>query len=140
MARGVRDWCENFFTCNRHKTQELSCASMQPIYIGEPFERVAINIIGPLPKTESGNRYIPTVVDHFTKKVETYALANRKASTIALVFFKKFLSLYGVSYVLNTDQGLTSNLICLKSFVKCSISSRRGQLRITYSAMDKWSA
>ena len=36
---------------------------MQPIYTREPFERVAMDIIGPLPKTDCANRYILTVVD-----------------------------------------------------------------------------
>ena len=37
-----------------------------PIYTGEPFECVAINIIGSLPRTARNNRYILTVVDHIT--------------------------------------------------------------------------
>ena len=48
---------------------------MQPIYTRKPFERVAIDIIGPLPKANRGIRYILTVVDHFTKHVKTFALA-----------------------------------------------------------------
>ena len=49
---------------------------MQPIYTREPFERVAMDIIGQLPKTNRGNRSILTVVDHVSKHVEAYALAD----------------------------------------------------------------
>ena len=78
---------------------------MQPIYIGELFERVAMDIIGPLPKTDCGNRYILTVVDHFTIHVVAYALADQKAMTVARVLLNEYVSRYGVSYLLHTDQG-----------------------------------
>ena len=64
---------------------------MQPIYTGEPFERVAMDIIGPLPKTGRGNRYILTVVDHFAKHVEAIALADQEATTIARVCLNEFV-------------------------------------------------
>ena len=78
---------------------------MQPIYTGEPFEHVAMDIIGPLPKTDCGNRYILTVVDHFTKHVGAYAVADQEATTVARVFLDEVVSRYGVPYVLHTDQG-----------------------------------
>ena len=78
---------------------------MQPIYTGEPFERVTMDIIGPLPITDRGNRYIFTVVDHFTKQVEAYALADQEATIVAQDFLNEFVSRYGVPYVLHTDQG-----------------------------------
>lgn len=94
--RDVHDWCEKCPTCNRHKTQQQNSAPMQPIYTKEPFERVAIDIIGQLPKTEHGNRYILSMVDHFTKHVKAYALADQESVTVARVFLNEFVSRYGV--------------------------------------------
>ena len=105
MSRDVRDWCEKCSTYNRHKTQQQHRALMQPIYTGEPFERVAMDIIGPLPKTDRGNRYILTVVDHVTKQLEAYALADPKAARVARVLLNEFVSRFGVLYVLHIDQG-----------------------------------
>ena len=59
---------------------------MQPIYTGEPFERVAMGIIGPLPRSTRGNRYILTVVDHFSKHAEAYPIADQEAVTVARAF------------------------------------------------------
>ena len=78
---------------------------MQPIYTGEPFERVAMDIIGPLPKIDRENSYILTVVDHFTKHVDAYALADQEAVTFARVFLNEFVSQYLVPYVLHIHQG-----------------------------------
>ena len=105
MTRDVRDWCEKCPTCNCHKTRQQNRAPMQPIYTGEPFERVAMDTIGPLPKTDRGNHYILTVVLYFTKHVEAYALADQGATTVARVFPNDFVSRYGVPYVLHTDHG-----------------------------------
>ena len=86
LSKDVKEWCAKCPTCNRQKTQGRNRGALQPIYTGEPFERVAINIIGPLPRTPRGNRYILTVVDHFTKHVEAYALQDQEAITVARVF------------------------------------------------------
>ncbi|MCP6726113.1 transposase family protein, partial [Klebsiella pneumoniae] len=64
-----------------------------------------MDIIGPISRTERGNRYILTVVDHFTKHVEAYALPDQEAITIARVFLNEFIARFGVPYVIHTDQG-----------------------------------
>ena len=66
-----------------------------------------MDIVGPLPRTQSGNRYILTVVDHFTKHAEAYALPDQEAVTIARVFLIEFISRFGVQYIIHTDQAAT---------------------------------
>lgn len=86
---------------------------MKPIYKGEPFEWVAMDIIGPLPITERRNLYILTVVDHSTKHAEAYAVQDQEATTVALAFIHEFVARYGVQYVIHTDHGTNfeSNLL-----------------------------
>ena len=69
---------------------------LTPIYTAEPFERVAMDIIGPLPRTARDYRYIRTVFDHFTKHAEAYALHDQVAATAARVFLNEFVARYGV--------------------------------------------
>ena len=64
-----------------------------------------MDIVGPLPRTQRGNRYILTVVDRFTKHAEAYALPDQNAVTIARVFLNEFISRFGVPYIIHTDQG-----------------------------------
>ena len=64
-----------------------------------------MDIIGPLRKTERGNRYILNVVDHFTTHVEAYALQDQEATTVARAFLNQFVACYGVACVNHTDQG-----------------------------------
>ena len=44
--------------------------------MGAPLERVAMDILGPLPVTERGNRYVLVIGDYFTKWVESGAYAG----------------------------------------------------------------
>jgi len=53
-----------------------------------------MDILGPLPTTSAGNRYL-LVIDCFTKWVEAFPLKNIKANTIADVFVKQVISRYG---------------------------------------------
>ena len=64
-----------------------------------------MDIVGPLPRTQRGHRYILTVVDHFTKHAEASVLPDQEAVTIAHVFLNEFISRFGVPYIIHTDQG-----------------------------------
>ena len=44
----------------------------QQYRVGASFERIAIDITGPLPMTETGNRYILVVSNYFTRWVTAY--------------------------------------------------------------------
>ena len=61
-------------TCN------LSCNFMQ----------VGIDLIGPLPTTDSGNRYIVTLVDYFSKWPEAAPLPNKTAVGVASFLYELF--------------------------------------------------
>ena len=85
-----------------------------------------MDIICPLQLTPRGNRYILTVVDHFTKHVETYALHNQEAITVARVFINEFVACYGVPYIIHTDQGTNFGSILFKEICKIlNISNTR---------------
>jgi len=50
--------------------------------------QVGIDLIGPLPKTERGNRYIVTLVDFFSKWPEAEPLQDKTAKSVALFLYK----------------------------------------------------
>ena len=66
------------------------------------MERIALDFMGPFPKTKAGNRY---VLNYFTKWTEAYALSNQEASTVASVLVNEFISRYGVPAEIHSDQG-----------------------------------
>lgn len=50
--------------------------------------QVGIDLVGPLPRTAKGNRYIVTLVDYFSKWPEAEAVTNKSANSVALFLYK----------------------------------------------------
>ena len=53
--------------------------------------QVGIDLIGPLPKTSRGNRYVVTLVDYFSKWPEAAPLPDKTAQGIAMFLFELFV-------------------------------------------------
>ena len=69
------------------------------------MERIAVDIMGPLPQTNDGNLYIMVVGDYFSKWTEAYPLKNHTAQTVADVLVEQFVARFGVMRSLHSDQG-----------------------------------
>lgn len=72
--------------------------------LGEPFQKIQIDCVGPLPVTKARNVYILTVLCTATRYPEAFALRNIKATTICETL-KDFFSHYGFPIIIQTDQG-----------------------------------
>jgi hypothetical protein len=63
----------------RKMNKSRSHAPLGGVQTGAPMERVAMDILGPLPLTYQGNRYVLVVMDLFTKWTEAYPLPDQEA-------------------------------------------------------------
>ena len=101
----VEDHCRSCKKCGeRNAPGKLPRARLGACPSGYPMERVAMDVVGPLPKTNCGNRFILVVNDYFTKWPEAYAITNNAAETIARKLVEKWIPRYGVMQHLHTDQ------------------------------------
>ena len=102
----VKVWCGQCDVCAVRKGPSRKIKAPLATYVvGLPMERVAIDVLGPLPVSESGNRYILIAMDYFTKWPEAYALPNQEAQTMAKVLVDQFVSRFGAPAQLHSDQG-----------------------------------
>ena len=62
-----------------------------------------MDIVGSLPETKSGNLYILTIQDNFTKYSLAIPLSNHQPGTIAHAFVKKFICIFGSPKGILTD-------------------------------------
>ena len=69
------------------------------------MERVAVDIMGPVPQTDNGNLYILVLGDYFSKWTEAFPLKDHTAQTVADVLVEQFVSRFGVMRSLHSDQG-----------------------------------
>ena len=60
----------------------------------ELFQRISIDIVGPLPITEKGNRYIVTAMDYFTKWLEVRAIKTANAEEVLNFIYKDIICTY----------------------------------------------
>ena len=71
--RDVEDFCRCCDPCAARKGPPgCSHAPLQQFHVGAPMERVAVDVVGPLPRSEKGNRYVLSAIDYFTKWPEAY--------------------------------------------------------------------
>ena len=104
--RDVHKWCSSCEVCGSRKgPNKKNRGKMGHVKAGFPMERVALDIMGPLPRSDRGNRYLLVLSDYFTKWVEAYSIPNQEATTIARKVVEEFICRFGVPLAIHTDQG-----------------------------------
>lgn len=107
MGRDIRSYCSQCDSCLRRKTPKHKRPAPLQVFeeVTRPFERTAMDIMGPLPVTALGNKYILVFCDHLTKYSEAIPLRDQKAETVAKEFVEKIVLRHGVPTQLLTDRG-----------------------------------
>ena len=85
LRKDVSEYCRTCHTCQvvGKPNQKIPHAPLCPIpAFDEPFSRILIDCVGPLPKTKSGNQYLLTIMCTSTRFPEAVPLRNIKAKTI----------------------------------------------------------
>ena len=106
LQSDVLEWIKSCPTCCARKNPpRMNRAELENIRVGEPLERVGMDITGPFPVTKYGNKYILVVMDYFTKWVEAYPIPDQESSTVARCLVNNFISRFGIPKILLTDRG-----------------------------------
>lgn len=72
---------------------------------GAGFEKVALDLVGPFPTTEVGNKWILTMQCLLTKFCIGAPLPDATVATVANAFLKRLICVHGTPKVVLTDQG-----------------------------------
>lgn len=70
-----------------------------------PFEIIAMDLIGPLPRSKSGHRWLLVITDFLTKYVILQPFREATAAAISKFVDKYIFTVYGVPRVVMTDNG-----------------------------------
>ena len=105
MKADIIQYVRTCRTCQQNQRRKGE-APLEPIQKHPiPFYQVGIDIVGPLPRTLTGKRYIVVAVDHFTKWVEARALHDATAQSIVPFIYEEIICRHGVPEVLSSDRG-----------------------------------
>src|SRR6266511_3353142 len=69
------------------------------------FERWEVDIVGPLPITREGNRYIVVAMDYFSRWPEARLLKTANADTVAMFLYEEIICRFGAPRTLQSDRG-----------------------------------
>ncbi|KAA3676603.1 uncharacterized protein DEA37_0004881, partial [Paragonimus westermani] len=98
--------CPSCETCSVIKNRTpCSRAPLEPVVTEHPGHRVDVVIVGSLPVTRRGIRYILVLVDYFTKWSEAVSTEQQDACTVATTIINEWIVRYGAPIMLHSDQG-----------------------------------
>lgn len=107
MYRDVHQTCDNCEECARFKgCNKPIKPPLQPLpTVEQPFDRIAMDCIGPLPQSEEGYRFIVVFVDSLTRWPIAVPTYNITAETIARVLIDHVVSQHGCPRSILSDLG-----------------------------------
>lgn len=114
LRRDVAKYCRTCHICQvaGKPNQVLKKAPLQPIVpLTEPFKKVIIDCVGPMPKTKKGNQFLLTIMCATTRYPEAIPLKKIGTKDVVNVLLK-FFTQYGIPKYVQSDQGtnFTSSL------------------------------
>jgi hypothetical protein len=108
MYNDIRSYIETCDNCQRRGPTTRK-EELLPLKVGAPFDKIGIDIKGPLPLTTKRNRYIVVAMDYFTKWPEAQAIPDAKAETVAKFVFESIICRHGVPKEILSDRGTSFN-------------------------------
>nr|XP_040058772.1 uncharacterized protein LOC120834693 isoform X2 [Gasterosteus aculeatus aculeatus] len=105
VKKAVQDYCQICPQCQKTAPKVNYQNPLIPLPIIDiPFQRVAMDIVGPLPKSSRGHRFILVIMDYATRYPEAVPLRTASAKAVARELFLLF-SRVGIAKEVLTDQG-----------------------------------
>ena len=102
-VRGVVRSCE---VCQAAKSGgNHAPGGRQRLFVGRPWQKVAVDLVGPMPETNRGNRWILVLTDHFTRWQDAIALPDATAPVVATALDERVFCYLGLPEQIHTDQG-----------------------------------
>ena len=108
MRRTIQEWVLACPQC-QHNNENPHGRVREPQkygpYPSRPFERLNMDIVGPLTESMRGNKYVLTVSDLGTRWCEVFPLKDMSAIEVATIFLHQFCLRYGPPKSILTDRG-----------------------------------
>lgn len=106
LGPDVREYVARCDSCQRRKSPPGLKAPLEaPFFPTRPFEQISMDIVGPLPRSGRGYKYLLTMIDNFTRYAEAIPLKEITADETARALVEAIVTRHGAPDRLLTDQG-----------------------------------
>jgi len=106
MYISVHEYVSTCVECQKTKTSpHRKKAPLSPLPIGDPFSRIHLDHLGPLPETSEGYRHLLVVIDATTLWAEAFPVKSTTAEETADVLYREIICRFGAPKAIHTDQG-----------------------------------
>lgn len=106
MRKDVAQFISNCHPC---KVNKPKISNIEPLCIAptpqRPFEKVVIDTLGPLVRSQNGNTYALTAICDLTKYVIIVPIHNKETATVARAIMNNIVLVYGPMKSLLSDKG-----------------------------------
>jgi len=93
-------------TCARDRIQVNKHTNPLKLFPAvKPLEEVAIDLLGPLPKSRNGRLYVLVIADRYSKLCRLVALSSTKSHIVARAFCESWVFVYGAPRTILSDNG-----------------------------------
>lgn len=107
LKEEVTEYIKKCTECQEQKLSRIK--TREPMIItdtpAEPFDKISIDTVGPLPKTPDGNQHILTIQDNLTKYCIAAPIPDIRAETIADALARNVIIHFGTPRIILSDQG-----------------------------------
>ena len=107
MKRDISRYCR---TCHICQTKGKPGAGVKPSplvpipVMKDPFSKIIIDCVGPLPRTKRGNQYLLTIIDSATRYPEAIPLRRITTKNVVKALIR-FFTQFGLPIIVQSDQG-----------------------------------
>ena len=104
MVKDVSRHLKNCQVCKTVKSGKGHKAPLKPLVVTRPLEIVSMDVVGPLPVSDLGNKYIITMMDLFSRWPAAYPVNDMSAETV-IRCLKDWGGAFGFPETILTDRG-----------------------------------
>ena len=101
----ITRWCAECDVCAQVKSGPRYKAPLGSCQARAKLEVVAVDVLGELPETLRGNKYILVITDWYTKWTHAIAMPDQTAQTVADSMINEFIQYFGAPVRIHSDQG-----------------------------------
>jgi hypothetical protein len=106
MAKDIYQFVANCPSCAKSRLKRNCRTNYLKLFPpSQPLVFISLDILGPLPVTQSGNMYLVVFGDRCSKAMRIVAIPNITTETLARAFVLDWVAVYCIPLLLLTDNG-----------------------------------